>query len=267
MQTSAPSIGCGSTTSIATGSLLGNVKSIISNEGVRGLYKGVTPPIVVSGLITSLIFATNSFAINILSRHSNTSLPTPSLDQKLSSFVQHTSHHEIHAQTFLSDQHDESVGDQLLSSFPPSSLSTPSPSLGTIIVASWIASVLPCAILTPVELVKVKLQTQSASAPLYKGPIDCIAKTARQQGIRGLFRGYTLTLSSRLVGHPFYFGIYETVKRGCTPANSAPSTLTLLFAGGLGGVGFWAANFPLDLSSFFSLPFSFSFSLSSRLVI
>merc|ERR1712013_205816 len=45
------------------------------------------------------------------------------------------------------------------------------------------------AIACPVELVKIKLQTQSSGVGRYRGPWHCLSIIAREQGVRGLFRG------------------------------------------------------------------------------
>ena len=48
-------------------------------------------------------------------------------------------------------------------------------------------------IVTPIENVKAKLQVQYAlppgATPLYRGPIDCVRKVLKAQGIRGLYAG------------------------------------------------------------------------------
>lgn len=47
-------------------------------------------------------------------------------------------------------------------------------------------------VLTPVELVKCRLQAQlncPSGSTDYKGPIDCIVRTVREEGVTGLWRG------------------------------------------------------------------------------
>lgn len=94
-------------------------------------------------------------------------------------------------------------------------------------------------ILCPIEVVKLRLQVQSAggvllhaqrttylssgnSSPdlwwdtgtekLYRGPIDCVRKILRMEGLRGFFAGLAPTIGTRLVGSPVYFGTYEASK-------------------------------------------------------
>jgi solute carrier family 25 (mitochondrial carnitine/acylcarnitine transporter), member 20/29 len=47
----------------------------------------------------------------------------------------------------------------------------------------------------PVELIRIRLQTQSVKAKLYSGPIDCIRKIYQIGGIRALYRGMGPTVT------------------------------------------------------------------------
>ena len=60
-------------------------------------------------------------------------------------------------------------------------------------------------VLTPVELVKCRLQAQigarappAGAPPLFAGPTDVIARTVRAEGLAGLFRGNLSTLTLAL---------------------------------------------------------------------
>lgn len=52
----------------------------------------------------------------------------------------------------------------------------------------------------PFDTVKVRLQTQSSTNPLYGGAIDCFKKTLKWEGIPGLYKG----VASPLVGQMFF---------------------------------------------------------------
>jgi solute carrier family 25 carnitine/acylcarnitine transporter 20/29 len=123
-------------------------------------------------------------------------------------------------------------------------------SLPYVCVAAWLTAPVYALLLTPIEVVKARLQFQSAGVEqLYRGPVDLILKTARAEGLAGFYHGYTATVLTRLIGSPFYFVSYEVTKRAFQPADPAaplPSS-AILVAGGVGGTVFWAANFPADL--------------------
>lgn len=40
----------------------------------------------------------------------------------------------------------------------------------------------------PFDTVKVRLQTQSVENPLFKGPMDCLKATMKDEGFKGLFK-------------------------------------------------------------------------------
>jgi len=120
------------------------------------------------------------------------------------------------------------------------------------------AGVFTATILTPVELIKCKLQIQQmaqraggASASDYKGPVDVIVKVVRKEGIQGLYRGHVACLARELPGNFAWFGTYEAILRefqerfGYKDRESVPLALKSL-AGSIGGVCYWAVPFPFE---------------------
>ncbi|KAF9178286.1 hypothetical protein BGZ50_007845 [Haplosporangium sp. Z 11] len=115
----------------------------------------------------------------------------------------------------------------------------------------------------PVELLKVKLQTQYAPAagalPVatgavkpYTGVLDAGIRTFRQQGLKGLYRGMGITLMRDLPSYFTYFVTYEGTKRILAHFNHAGqvdklSTPELLLAGGIAGFGAWVPCYPQDV--------------------
>ena len=86
-------------------------------------------------------------------------------------------------------------------------------------------------VLTPVELVKCRLQIQAqqsaseaaaSASTAYKGPIDVVRRTIAQDGIRGLWKGQMSCLAREVPGNMAWFGFYEvctfvSVHGGCCP--------------------------------------------------
>ncbi|ELW47226.1 Solute carrier family 25 member 47 [Tupaia chinensis] len=123
---------------------------------------------------------------------------------------------------------------------------------------------------SPTEVAKVRLQTQarrpSASGPSaappgcpappvcpvpgpkYRGPLHCLATVAREEGLRGLYKGSSALLLRD--GHSFatYFLSYAILCEWLTPAShSQPDVLGVLLAGGCAGVLAWAVATPMDV--------------------
>ncbi|KAF6132921.1 solute carrier family 25 member 47 [Phyllostomus discolor] len=153
----------------------------------------------------------------------------------------------------------------------------------TDITLSGFASGLVRVFLTsPTEVAKVRLQTQtqaqaqtqlqaqtrrrsSASAaavpplcpapsagpapgPRYRGPLHCLATVAREEGLRGLYKGSSALLFRE--GHSFatYFLSYSILCEWLTPAgHSQPDVLGVLVAGGCAGALAWAVATPMDV--------------------
>ncbi|KAF9385895.1 hypothetical protein CPC16_007793 [Podila verticillata] len=114
----------------------------------------------------------------------------------------------------------------------------------------------------PVELLKVKLQTQFKPAPgslpvpgaikPYTGVLDAGIRTFRQQGFRGLYRGMDITLLRDVPSYFSYFVTYEGGKRLLAHFNHAGqvdqlTTPELLLAGGIAGFGAWVPCYPQDV--------------------
>jgi len=101
--------------------------------------------------------------------------------------------------------------------------------------------------LTPVELVKVRLQAE-ATQHLYKGPLSCIVRTYREEGAHAFFRGHSTTLFRETFGGAAYFGVYETFVRALMGSGDRKDVAPwkLAVAGACGGAAYWLTIFPAD---------------------
>eukprot|EP00941_MAST-03F_sp_MAST-3F-sp1_P000064 g64.t1 len=113
-------------------------------------------------------------------------------------------------------------------------------------------AVVPC-VLTPVELIKCRLQVQNSISPefrAYKGPVDCIVKTVRQEGIaRGLYKGNGAMLLREIPGNFAWYGVYEGTCKACIPVGGTKADLGTsvhLIGGAMAGVAYWTIFYPAD---------------------
>lgn len=98
---------------------------------------------------------------------------------------------------------------------------------------------------TPSELIKSRLQNQALrDEKLYRGPIHCLLKTASDEGVSTLFRGYNTALGMRLVGAPAWFLSYECTKRYLSDNGREPLTTSMTLMSGT------VAGLSLSLSFF-----------------
>ncbi|EOA34100.1 hypothetical protein CARUB_v10021601mg [Capsella rubella] len=107
-------------------------------------------------------------------------------------------------------------------------------------------------LLTPVELIKIRLQLQQHTTRTNSGggPVSLAKTILRTQGLRGIYKGLTITVLRDAPAHGLYFWTYEYVRErlhpGCRKTGEENLT-TMLVAGGLAGVASWVACYPLDV--------------------
>lgn len=77
-------------------------------------------------------------------------------------------------------------------------------------------------------------------------------QVAKEDGIRGLFRGYSALLLRDVPFSFFFFGSYQAITSGAAKALGKESKndlnpVTILASGGLAGATSWAIMFPVDV--------------------
>ncbi|KAK9488291.1 mitochondrial carrier domain-containing protein [Lipomyces starkeyi] len=109
-------------------------------------------------------------------------------------------------------------------------------------------SILAC----PIEHIRIRLQTQTASAPKqFSGPMDVIRKVQQSSGITGIFRGLTPTLLREGHGMGVYFLTYEYLVNRDMATNKIERKdipgWRLCVYGGCAGYGVWLSAYPFDV--------------------
>ena len=119
-------------------------------------------------------------------------------------------------------------------------------------LAGSVAGVAIAFVLTPVELVKCRMQVQDTLPPskrLYHSTLDCAKKICQRDGIRGLFLGLFPCAVREIPGNGIWYGVYESAKSYLCkdiPATEVPM-YKVAFAGSLAGASYWSAFFPADV--------------------
>jgi hypothetical protein len=100
-------------------------------------------------------------------------------------------------------------------------------------------------ILTPLELVKCRMQVQiGSSGPsthgrrLYRGPFDCLRRSIKHEGLSVLYRGHVATLLREIPGTGCWFTAYELCVRSMMLPGQTRKDLhpgVIVTAGALGG--------------------------------
>ena len=160
------------------------IKSLFVKEGIRGLYKGMSSPLMGVAAINAIVFGV----------YGNTQRHFTNPDSLTSHFL-----------------------------------------------AGAAAGLAQSFFTSPMELAKSRLQVSNGT----KGPIDCLRKIYTHEGIRGIFKGLSITILREIPAFSSYFVTYELLTRS---SDNAPiSTGTMLVAGGLAGTVSWVLVYPVDV--------------------
>lgn len=109
--------------------------------------------------------------------------------------------------------------------------------------AGWTVSF----VAAPVETVKARLQVQyDAGTKLYSGPIDCVLKLFRNDGLRSLYKGLIPTMIFRS-NFVFWWGSYEVFTQWFTQNTTMSIGSINFWAGGLSATVFWIFAYPSDV--------------------
>jgi solute carrier family 25 carnitine/acylcarnitine transporter 20/29 len=116
--------------------------------------------------------------------------------------------------------------------------------------AGCFSGIFSTTVMTPMELVKVKLQLQFKSdVKQYSGALDCAKQIYKEMGIKGIYKGTASTLMRDVPGSGVYFAAYEIIRNQFIPKGGSTRDLKLhhyLFAGGCAGLAGWVVMLPPD---------------------
>lgn len=117
--------------------------------------------------------------------------------------------------------------------------------------AGAVAGLSTSLVLTPVELLKCRVQNQPPGKEIeYTGIADCAVKVIRKEGPGALFNGISATLLREVPGNAAWFGMYEASKWLFVPKGKTKDDIPWYAApicGGIGGFFYWSACFPADV--------------------
>ncbi|KAK4170689.1 mitochondrial carrier domain-containing protein [Triangularia setosa] len=187
------------------------LSSTLRNEGVFGLYKGATPPLVGWMFMDSVMLGSLTFYRRII--HDN--------------FFPH-----------YRNPNDPNLPKNV------TRLPTYAHGLAGILSGATVSF-----IAAPVEHIKARLQIQyssNKSERLYSGPVDALRKIYKHHGIRGIYHGLGATLLFRGCFF-FWWGSYDVFSRWMRNHTSWSAPVINFWAGGLSAQVFWVMSYPSDV--------------------
>lgn len=125
-----------------------------------------------------------------------------------------------------------------------------SPSVVSLLSGA-IAGGLNAFLVTPVELIRNRLQVQYESpraSRTYKGTFHCVTQVVQREGVIALWKGLTTTVLRDSLGVACYFLGYDFARGRLSKMQvlQGQDTAVLLTAGAFGGISFWAIALPFD---------------------
>ncbi|XP_004506849.1 mitochondrial arginine transporter BAC2 [Cicer arietinum] len=136
--------------------------------------------------------------------------------------------------------------------FDPSDSTKDPPSYKSVALGGIGTGALQSLLLSPVELVKIRLQLQNTSQSKESGtsPVKVAKNIWRKEGFRGMYRGLGITVMRDIPSHGFYFWTYEYIREQLHPGcrkSGQENVNTMLISGGLAGVASWVCSYPFDV--------------------
>ncbi|WPK24719.1 hypothetical protein PUMCH_002003 [Australozyma saopauloensis] len=104
---------------------------------------------------------------------------------------------------------------------------------------------------SPIEHIRIRLQTQTGATKAFTGPIGCFKSIYASSGLAGIYKGLLPTLFRESVGLGIYFATYEALiarelaKTGLSRVD-VPGWKLCMF-GGLSGYTLWIGIYPVDV--------------------
>ncbi|KAF2658630.1 mitochondrial carnitine/acylcarnitine carrier protein [Lophiostoma macrostomum CBS 122681] len=179
----------------------------LRNEGVKGIYKGATPPLVGWMFMDSIMLGSLSVYRRVLNDN------------------------------FFNPRQDLSSGDRKKLPVLGHAVA------GTM--AGWTVSFIAGPVEHIKARLQVQYAADK-SKRLYSGPIDCLKKIFRGHGVRGLYHGLSATLLFRTF-FCFWWGTYDLFTSALQKHTSLSTPAVNFWAGGLSAQVFWLTSYPSDV--------------------
>ncbi|KYK60461.1 mitochondrial carrier protein [Drechmeria coniospora] len=226
------------------------VVQTVRGEGIRGLYKGATPPLVGWMVMDSVMLGSLTVYRRLMAQHVfGVTSWVPGAGDGTTGF----GFRALLAMSATTDVSSPSTPSSSTSS-PTSATPISSPLLSHLPplghgLAGVLAGATVSFIAAPVEHIKARLQIQYAavkSQRLYSGPLDCVAKIYTHHGVRGIYHGLGATLLFRAFFF-FWWSSYDVLSRLLRRNTELSAPAINFWAGGLSAQVFWLTSYPSDL--------------------
>ncbi|KAK7863420.1 hypothetical protein R5R35_006499 [Gryllus longicercus] len=184
----------------------------VKHEGVSGLYRGMSFPLLLAGVQNSVFFGVYGNTLRILQNVQGADMNRKSCGEGV------TPNKYWHINVYVAG-----------------------------FTAGFIHAFLAC----PVDLIKIKIQTKRVLEKNSSYRVkECIKNISKHSGILGFYQGFLATLVRDVPISGAYVLLYEhllNIGRDSKDRNSEYSVISQLISGGLAGTITWVAVTPLDV--------------------
>jgi len=116
------------------------------------------------------------------------------------------------------------------------------------------------AVVYPLDLIRTRMQVQGSSMiqtsyPKYTNSLDCVRQIVKQEGFRGLFKGFGMSEAGYVSSHVVYYSVYEVFKQKLQdyyPPEQYGDTnvfVTTAVAGGIADLACCAVSVPSEVAT------------------
>ncbi|KAM9839912.1 solute carrier family 25 member 47-A [Aulostomus maculatus] len=122
-----------------------------------------------------------------------------------------------------------------------------------IFLSGMVGGVAQISVMSPGDIVKVRLQCQTESMrrgtnPRYHGPVHCLLSIIKEEGFLGLYRGAIPLMLRDGPSYATYFLTYATISEWLTDSGKKrPDWSGVMLAGGVAGMAGWTLGTPMDV--------------------
>jgi len=200
----------------SSNSVFGMLSTTMRNEGIRGLYRGVSAPLTAVSPMFAVSFWSYDMGQRMVKAYGQNGM----------------SEEEKSAPYTLSMGEICMAG--AFSAIPTTAIMAPSERIKCLLQVQ-------------------ANEVEKGGKARYSGMLDCGKNLLKEGGLASLYKGTGATLLRDIPGTVAYFGTYELTKRelmkmqGIDPNNGQLSLSAVLFAGGFAGMACWGIGIPADV--------------------
>ena len=209
-------------------SVLGGLRALVRREGALALFRGLSAPVLTCAIQNGVTFQAYGLACRYLLQQRAAPAVQGASAAPEATKSQVVAGHSVHAGPAGTLSVHESDSGTVTASDRGGTQQALPPSLAAVYAAGAVAGGVQCIVTVPQELLKIRLQLQTArpGAAGYRGAVATAAGLLRAGGPLAAFRGMGVTLLRDVPSYGLYFAIYEVRRSARAAYDKTPPPAT-----------------------------------------